>query len=261
MPSKSKKTEGRAADRTNNAVQPVDPTKMPRHVAIIMDGNGRWARLHGFKSRIIGHRAGIKAVRGTVIAAAELGIQVLSLYAFSRENWSRPTREIGALMGFLSRYLDLELKRLQKNKIRFTVSGEINDLPEEIREKIRFTMKQTAGNDHMTLNLCLSYGGRDEIVHATRRIARLVKQDKIEISDITATLFSQHLYNPQLGDPDLLIRTSGEYRVSNFLLWQIAYTEFDITPVLWPDFRKEHLIEAILDYQRRDRRFGGVNEN
>jgi undecaprenyl diphosphate synthase len=238
----------------------IDKEKLPRHIAIIMDGNGRWAKQHGFTSRIRGHRAGIKAVRTTVESAAELGIKVLSLYAFSKENWQRPKREVSTLMHLLSRYIDVELKRLTKNDIRLVVSGEMKDLPEFVREKLRNAIRATGKNKHMALNLCLSYGARDEIIKAVRNIARQVQKEEIKPSQVTAKLFSQYLYHPELGDPDLLIRTSGEMRVSNFLLWQIAYAELYVTPVLWPDFRREHLVEAILAYQQRERRFGGVIE-
>lgn len=239
----------------------INPQKLPQHIAIIMDGNGRWAKQHGFRSRVAGHRAGVKAVRETVTAAAELGIKVLSLYAFSKENWLRPRREVMALMRLLSSYIDKELPTLQKNKIKLVVSGDLEDLPDFVRKKILQTIKATADNQRMTLNLCLSYGGRDEIIYAVRQLAQQVQNGLIRPAQIDKELFSQYLYHPELGDPDLLIRTSGELRISNFLLWEIAYTEICVLPVLWPDFRREHLVQAILDYQRRERRFGRVPED
>lgn len=239
----------------------IDPQRIPRHVAIIMDGNGRWAKLHGYRSRLVGHRAGVKAVRETVKAAAELGIKALSLYAFSKENWLRPRREVNALMRLLSIYIEKEVKTLQKNEIKLVVSGDIEDLPQFVREKLLKAIQATAGNQRMTLNLCLSYGGRDEIIYVIRQLCRQLQRGLITPGQITKELFAGFLYHPELNDPDLLIRTSGEMRISNFLLWQIAYTEIYVTPTLWPDFRRQHLVEAILEYQRRERRFGKVPED
>ncbi len=238
----------------------INPERLPHHVAIIMDGNGRWARQHGYRSRIQGHRAGVKAVQETVESAVELGLKVLTLYTFSKENWLRPQREINRLMRLLSQYLDKELPRLEKNNIRLVVSGDVNDLPEFVLTKLNHVLETTRKNTRMVLNLCLSYGGRDEIVHACRHICRRIMNDRLTINDISKELFSKMLYHPELGDPDLLIRTSGEFRISNFLLWQIAYTEIYVTPVFWPDFRREDLVKAILDYQSRERRFGKVSE-
>ncbi len=261
MPSKKKEYRSPEKVTSDDARSDLDPERIPRHVAIIMDGNGRWAKAHGLKSRIQGHRAGIKSVRETVEAAAELGIKVLSLYAFSKENWLRPENEVNTLMKLLSRFIDKELQRLLENNIKLTVSGDIKDLPVFARDKINDAIKATAPKSHMTLNLCLSYGGRDEIVRAARRISRRVARGKIKPEQVDKELFAGFLYHPELGEPDLLIRTSGELRISNFLLWQIAYTEIYVTPVLWPDFRREHLVEALKDYQRRQRRFGKVIED
>lgn len=261
MPSTKKTKSPAKSSQIGKLLAEIDPQRLPRHIAIIMDGNGRWAKLHGFRSRVQGHRAGIKSVEEVVTASAELGIQVLSLYAFSKENWLRPKREVDALMRLLAQYLDREVKRLNKNDIKLVVSGDIEDLPPFVQEKVNQAIQSTANNKRMTLNLCLSYGSRDEIVRATRLISQQVLEGLLDPDDITKEIFSQFLYHPELGDPDLLIRTSGEMRLSNFLLWQIAYTEIYITSVLWPDFRREHLINAILDYQRRERRFGRVPED
>ncbi|MCD6384776.1 isoprenyl transferase [Candidatus Sumerlaeota bacterium] len=260
MPSNKKTQRPKKTSPVPKSESEIDPERLPRHVAIIMDGNGRWAKLHGYRSRIQGHRAGIKSVEAVVEASAELGIKVLSLYAFSKENWLRPRHEVNMLMRLLAQYMEKEVKRLNKNDIKLVVSGDIDDLPLFVREKVERVIQATVKNQRMTLNLCLSYGSRDEIVRATRLLCQQVLEGRLTPEKITKEVFAQMLYHPELGDPDLLIRTSGEMRVSNFLLWQIAYTEIYITPVLWPDFRREHLVEAILDYQRRERRFGRVIE-
>ncbi|GAB4312554.1 MAG: isoprenyl transferase [Candidatus Sumerlaeia bacterium] len=231
---------------------------LPRHIAIIMDGNGRWAKQHGLASRIRGHREGVKSVREVTTACAELGLQALTLYAFSKENWKRPQVETGALMKLLDEYLIKERPTLMDNDIRLIASGHLEDLPPATLALLQDTIKATAHNSGMYLNLALSYGGRHEIVDAARRLAEMAKRGEINPSEITADVFQRHLYSPFLPEPDLLIRTSGEMRISNFLLWQIAYTEIYVAPVLWPDFRKADLYRAILDYQRRDRRFGMV---
>ncbi len=231
----------------------IDPARLPRHVAIIMDGNGRWARRRRLP-RVAGHRAGIDAVRDTVESSARLGLEVLTLYAFSLENWKRPRTEVDTLMGLLQEYLRKELQTLQRNDIRFRVIGRMGDLTGRVQEELRMAMDATAGNRGMVFNIALSYGGRAEIVDACRALLR----EGADPEALDEAAFAQRLYTAGLPDPDLLLRTSGELRVSNFLLWQIAYAEMWVTPTLWPDFRRRHLLEAILDYQHRERRFGGV---
>jgi undecaprenyl diphosphate synthase len=231
----------------------VDFTRLPRHVAIIMDGNGRWAATRHLP-RVEGHRAGIEAVRATVETSARLGISVLTLYAFSVENWKRPDTEISALMGLLRHYLRIELNTLLKNDIRFNVIGQPDRLGREIHEELEQAKARTAGNGGMLFNIALSYGGRAEIVEAARRALA----QGLDPDDLDEARFSSLLYTAGQPDPDLLIRTSGEMRVSNFLLWQIAYAEIWVTEALWPDFRTRHLLEAIIDYQKRDRRYGAI---
>jgi undecaprenyl diphosphate synthase len=246
-----------AAER--ESARKLDPKRLPRHVAIIMDGNGRWAKLHGFRQRIEGHRAGIGAVRSTTETCAELGLRALTLYAFSKENWNRPAAEVKALMFLLENFLDAERTTLMKNNVRLVTSGHVEDLSESVRRVLRETVELTSANTRLTLNLALSYSGREEIVDAARLLARQVARGSLSPEAITAETFSRALYHSELGDPDLLIRTSGEMRVSNFLLWQIAYAELYITPVLWPDFQRIHLLEALMDYQQRERRYGKVS--
>ncbi len=236
----------------------LDLDRLPRHVAIIMDGNGRWARQHGFRERIEGHKAAPDAVRAAITSCAELGMRALTLYACSKESWSRPRREVQALMRLLERYLESEREELVRNGIRLVASGHLEDLSERARQALEETRRATAGGQRLTLNLALSYGGRQEILDAARSLAREAAAGRLDPETITAEDFAARLYQPELGDPDLLIRTSGELRVSNFLLWQIAYAELYVTPVLWPDFRRIHLLQALADYQARDRRFGGV---
>ena len=233
----------------------IDPGNLPRHIAIIMDGNGRWAKQHAM-GRIAGHKKGAEAVRATVRACREIGIPVLTLYAFSTENWLRPAREVKALMRLLEEYLRLEIQEMMDNGIRLTTIGDREALKEPIRSVLRETIARTARNGEMTLNLALSYGGRDEIVGAVRSLVKDVQKGVLAEPDITQDSFSRYLDTVGLPDPDLLIRTSGEYRISNFLLWQCAYTEFYFTDVLWPDFNREELFRAIAEYQRRERRFG-----
>jgi undecaprenyl diphosphate synthase len=221
-----------------------------------MDGNGRWARLRKLP-RVAGHRAGIESVREIVEASARLGLQVLTLYAFSVENWKRPQREVLTLMKLLKEHIRLELGNFQKNNIRFRAIGRIQGLEESVRDELRRAMLTTKDNTGMILNVALNYGGRSEIVDAFNRLLREFRQNGNK-SPIDEDLISQSLYTAGIPDPDLLIRTSGEMRISNFLLWQIAYSEIYITPTFWPDFRRKHLLEAILEYQRRDRRYGGI---
>jgi undecaprenyl diphosphate synthase len=230
---------------------------LPAHVAIIMDGNGRWAKARHLP-RVEGHRQGAESVRAVVRAAGEAGIKYLTLYAFSVENWSRPKEEVDTLMKYLARYLKNEIGELNRNNVRLEVIGQIYRLPEFVQEQLRKTALALSKNNGLTLILALSYGGRTEIIEAIRSIAAKVQKGALEPAEITEEMFSQHLYTKDYPDPDLLIRTSGEMRVSNFLLWQISYTELVVTPTLWPDFRKPQLLEALEEYARRHRRFGGV---
>ena len=227
----------------------------PVHVAIIMDGNGRWAQMRGM-SRIKGHRKGAEVVRTVVRTCREAGIKWLTLYAFSEENWNRPAREVQSLMGLLGRFLKSELKELNDNGIRLRFIGRIDKLPADTRKIVLDAASFTGRNEKMQLTLALSYGGRQELSDAFRMIAEEVRRGAVAPEDITEELISRHLYAPDMPDPDLLIRTSGEQRISNFMLWQIAYTELHITPCLWPDFGKEELLAALADFQRRERRFG-----
>jgi len=230
---------------------------LPTHVAIIMDGNGRWAKQRNLP-RIEGHRHGAESVRAVVRAAGEVGIKYLTLYAFSVENWSRPKEEVDMLMKYLARYLKKEAPELQKNNVRLEVIGQIYLLPEFVKEQLRKTTASLSRNNGLTLILALSYGGRTELVEATRSIAAKVAQGELDPAEINEQVISQHLYTKNFPDPDLLIRTSGEMRVSNFLLWQISYAELLVTPALWPDFRKKDFFDALEDFTRRQRRFGGL---
>lgn len=232
---------------------------LPRHIAIIMDGNGRWAKEKGLP-RIAGHNEGINSVREVTRECGELGIEVLTLYTFSIENWARPKSEVTALMNLLLRTIQNEVQELNRNNVRLMTIGHLDDLPPEPREGLLRAIEETSKNTGLILNLALSYGGRLEILDAVREISRKVKDGILDPNEINEKLFSQHLYTKDLPDPDLLIRTSGESRVSNFLLWQIAYTEIYITPIYWPAFRRKELLEAIADYQRRERRFGKISE-
>jgi len=233
-----------------------NPKKLPQHVAIIMDGNGRWAKARRLP-KIAGHRAGVKRVQEAIKAAGELGIKVLTLYTFSTENWKRPKREINALFNLLEEYLDKEEDKLNKNNIKLSVIGNVEGLPDSVQKKLKKAIESTKNNSGLTLNLALNYGSRNEIINAVRNIAKDVSAGSLSPEDITDELFSGYLYTKDLPDPDLLIRTSGEFRVSNFLLWQISYAEFYITKKLWPDFKKQDLKKAVAEYQRRERRFGG----
>jgi undecaprenyl diphosphate synthase len=237
----------------------INTERIPKHIAVIMDGNGRWAKSKG-KLRIFGHQNGVKAVRETIEAAAELGIKYLTLYAFSTENWNRPQREINALMELLVNTIARETKTLIENNIRLTTIGDMAALPENCQKSLNASIQKTAANKGMTLVLALSYSARWEIVNAARKIALETAAGKLSEKDINETLFSQYLTTQSIPDPELLIRTSGEHRISNFLLWQISYAELYFTPVLWPDFNREHFYEAILEYQGRERRFGKTSE-
>jgi undecaprenyl diphosphate synthase len=231
----------------------IDPNRLPRHVAIIMDGNGRWAR-DRLQPRVAGHRAGIRAVRETVETSARLGLEVLTLYAFSRENWKRPRSEVDTLMGLLREYLRKELSTLTRNNIRLSVIGRPDDLPTPAAGELKRALELTRDNDGLRFNIALSYGGRTEIVDACKELIR----EGVRPEELDPSVFSQYLYTAGQPDPDLLIRTSGELRVSNFLLWQIAYAEIWVTHTRWPDFRRRHLYAALVNYQRRERRYGGL---
>jgi undecaprenyl diphosphate synthase len=242
---------------TGLQLSPQARAALPQHVAIIMDGNGRWARHRGLP-RIEGHRVGAESARAIVRAAAELGIKYLTLYAFSQENWNRPKEEIDALMKYLAHYLKSETTELHKHNVKLEVIGHIYRLPEHVQRLLKKTIATLSKNTGLTLIVALSYSGRSEIVDAVRAIAQKVKRGKLDPDEITEQVFAQHLYTRDWPDPDLLIRTSGEMRVSNFLLWQISYTELVVVPTLWPDFRKPQFYAALEEYARRHRRFGGV---
>ncbi|SPD75748.1 undecaprenyl pyrophosphate synthase [uncultured Desulfobacterium sp.] len=235
----------------------IDPANLPKHIAIIMDGNGRWAKKR-LLNRIEGHKKGTDAVRNIVRASREIGIEYLTLYAFSEENWKRPKSEVSALMTLLKEFLISEFSEMQENGIRLNAIGRTEKLPEAVRKTLSETITKTSSNRDMVLTLALSYGGRQEIADSVKRIAFLIEKGDISVNEVTEDLISGCLYTAQIPDPDLLIRTSGEYRISNFLLWQIAYTELYITPTLWPDFGKDEYLAAIADFQGRERRFGGT---
>lgn len=235
----------------------AEPLKIPTHVAIIMDGNGRWAQQRGLL-RTQGHEKGTESVRAAIRACRKLGIRYLTLYAFSVENWSRPKPEINALMTLLKRFLRNEVKELHENKVRLRAIGRLSDLPESVRHELNEAMRATEHYTEATLVLALSYGGRTEIAHAAQALARKVKAGELDPDAIDEAAIAANLYAPDIPDPDLMIRTSGEMRISNFLLWQLSYAELYITDILWPDFREEHLVAAIEEYSRRHRRFGGL---
>ena len=237
----------------------INMDNLPQHIAIIMDGNGRWAKKHAM-GRIRGHRKGAQAVRTVVRTCREIGIKCLTLFALSTENLGRPEDEVSALMLLLEEYLTKELPELQKQKIKLTTIGEINHLSKNVKEKLLETEALTAQNDQMILNLALSYGGRDEIIFAVKKLAQDIINNKLTIDEINKGMFDGYLETSAIPDPDLLIRTSGEHRISNFLLWQLAYTELYFTDVLWPDFKREDILQAIAAYQQRERRFGLTSE-
>ena len=239
----------------NSDIPSLRPDSLPRHIAIIMDGNGRWAKKRSL-NRIRGHREGAESVRDIVRACREIGIEVLTLYAFSTENWQRPRQEISALMSLLKEFLRSEAAEMMENGIRLKAIGQIERFPGDVVKVLQEVMDMTRENRGMILNLALSYGGRDEIVEAARKIADEVLAGRLQPEEITKAVFSNYLYTREIPEPDLLVRTSGEMRISNFLLWQIAYTEICVTHTLWPDFRREELIRILRDYQKRERRFG-----
>ena len=237
----------------------INKEKLPNHVAIIMDGNGRWAKQQGFL-RVIGHENGTKSVRQIVEASAELGIKHLTLYAFSTENWNRPKLEVQTLMKLLVKALKKEIKTLQDNNIKLSAIGCLDDLPKKAHRELLDVIEKTKNNSNMTLTLALSYGSREEIVNVIKELSLKVKNNIISSESIDESIINNHLYTQNLPDVDLLIRTSGEQRISNFLLWQIAYAELYFTDILWPDFKKEDLYEALINYQNRERRFGKTSE-
>ncbi len=237
----------------------IDLTKLPEHIAVIMDGNGRWAKQKG-KLRVFGHRNGVKAVRETTEAAAELGVKYLTLYAFSTENWSRPQTEVSALMRLLIETVRKELSTLTKNNIRLQAIGDLSKLPKATYDALMEGIEKTKHHTRMTLVLALNYSAKWEILEASKKLAQAAKENKLDPSEIDEELFSNSLSTAGIPDPELLIRTSGEQRISNFLLWQIAYSELRFFPIFWPDFRKQHLYEAIIDFQNRERRFGKTSE-
>ena len=246
-----------AGSEERSLVDAIDWTRLPRHVAVIMDGNGRWAKLR-HKRRVEGHRAGIDSVRDVVEASARVGLEVLTLYAFSVENWKRPPTEVSTLMGLLKHYLRRELSTLLRNNIRFQVLGRMGDLPADVQGELNRAMERTRSSTGLLFNIALNYGGRAEITDAVQRLLADVVANGKDPAGITEETLSSYLYTAGQPDPDLLIRTSGELRISNFLLWQIAYAEIWVTEVLWPDFRRRHLLQAIADYQKRHRRYGGI---
>ncbi|NRD21256.1 isoprenyl transferase [Winogradskyella eckloniae] len=237
----------------------INKDKLPKHIAVIMDGNGRWAKQQGL-IRAIGHENGTKSVRETVEASAELGIKHLTLYAFSTENWNRPKLEVQTLMKLLVKSLKKEIKTLQDNGIKLSAIGSLKDLPKKAHTELLDVIEKTKNNENMTLTLALSYGSREEIVNVIKELSVKVKNNIISSESIDESIINKHLYTQNLPDVDLLIRTSGEQRISNFLLWQIAYAELYFTDILWPDFKKENLYEAIVNYQNRERRFGKTSE-
>ncbi len=237
----------------------VDLEHLPRHVAIIMDGNGRWA-VRKKKPRLFGHKAGADSVRDIVEVSREIGIEVLTLYAFSSENWNRPAQEVSGLMSILKRYLSAELPRMQKNNIRLMSIGDRSRLPDSVRKTLENTISETAGNTKLTLNLALSYGARDEIVRAIKSLSRDCLDGRRTVESITSEVVDGYLDTADLPDPDLLIRTGGESRLSNFLLWQLSYAEIYFTEIMWPEFRKDVYLQALAEYQSRERRFGQTGE-
>ena len=237
----------------------LNPETLPRHIAIIMDGNGRWAKKHGLL-RAAGHEKGTKAVRDVVEACSEIGVENLTLYAFSTENWKRPKLEVDTLMKLLVSSLKKEIKTLQENNIRLNAIGVISTLPSKAQKELSEVIEKTRDNTRMTLTLALSYGSREELVQAVKQIGEKIKNEEISVKEIDESVINEHLYTQNLPDVDLVIRTSGEQRISNFLLWQIAYAELYFSEILWPDYRKENLYEAIYNYQNRERRFGKTSE-
>lgn len=244
---------------SNKLKESINPERLPEHIAVIMDGNGRWAKKKGMP-RVFGHTSGVKAVREITEAAAEIGVKYLTLYAFSTENWNRPALEVNALMTLLVKTIKEEVKTLNKNNIRLEAIGDLTRLPEKSHTALKEAISDTSANTRMTLILALNYSSRWEIVNSTRKIAAAVKSGEMQLDEINAETFTANLATANIPDPELLIRTSGEKRISNYLLWQLAYTELHFLDLFWPDFRKQHLYESILDFQNRERRFGKTSE-
>lgn len=253
-----KKWFGKKQDNTEN-YHPLAQDKMPRHIAIIMDGNGRWAKGKGLP-RALGHRAGVESLRKIVTTAVNLKLGVLTAYAFSTENWKRPTDEVGLLMKLFSEYLDSEIDELHRKNVQIRFIGKVEELAVELQKKVEKAQTYTQNNTGLVFNLAVNYGGRAEIVHSVQLLAEQVAKGELLPQDITENSIHEYLYTGDLPDPDLLIRPSGDFRISNFLLWQLAYTEYWFTDIYWPDFEPKHLLEAIADYQKRDRRFGGLKK-
>ena len=247
----------RPTDDLTERMALLDPARLPRHVAIICDGNGRWATGRGFP-RPLGHRQGYMATRRIVRAASDLGLEALTLYAFSTENWSRPKLETDSLMRLFEEGAQRELNELHENGVQMRFSGRLTELPQSLQQRLTVNEEKTRRNTGLVLNICLNYSGRADIIDAVKSLVEQASRQELSATDITPELFSRRLSTAGLPDPDLLIRTAGEMRVSNYLLWQIAYAELHVTPTLWPDFEKRHLVEAMLDYQQRTRKFGGV---
>ncbi|WP_066635263.1 isoprenyl transferase [Desulfolucanica intricata] len=237
----------------------IDPARLPKHIAIIMDGNGRWANQRGMP-RAYGHRAGVESLRDIVKLCSELKIQYLTCYAFSTENWKRPPKEIEALMSLLVEYLNKEIDELCANNVRVNAIGRTEEFPYDVQKTLNMAINKSKNNKGLVLNLALNYGGRTELVEAIKLLGRDIKEGQLSPEAIDENVVQRYLYTSNFPDPDLLIRPSGDFRISNFLLWQLAYTEFWLTPVLWPDFRRIHLLQALVDYQCRERRFGGLKE-
>lgn len=248
-----------STNETISFKEKIDTTRLPEHVAIIMDGNGRWAKAQG-KHRIFGHKNGVKAVREVTEGCAEIGVKHLTLYAFSTENWNRPKMEVSALMELLFMTIGKEIKTLQKNNIRLNAIGHLHNLPDSNRKALTEVMEATKNNTRMTLTLALSYGSREELSEAAKKLAVDYKEGKITLDQINQQSITEHLYTKDMPDPELMIRTSGEHRISNFLLWQLAYTELYFTEKFWPEFSKNDLYQAIYDFQQRERRFGMTSE-
>lgn len=243
----------------NEILNKIDKNKVPAHIAIIMDGNGRWAKKQA-QERVFGHQHGVEAVRRVIEAAAEVGVKYLTLYTFSTENWNRPKAEVDALMSLLVSAVHNELESLKKNQVRLKAIGDLSTLPTECYNELQRALQETAENKGLTIVLALSYSGRSELTNATRQIAKKVQEGQLNHTEISAETISEYLYDNELPDPDILIRTGGEYRISNFLLWQLAYSEFFFLPIMWPEFQKENLWQVILDFQSRERRFGKTGE-
>ena len=243
----------------SDIISKIDKSRVPEHIAIIMDGNGRWAKKHE-QERFFGHQQGVEAVRRVIKAAAEVGVKYLTLYTFSTENWNRPKEEVDALMSLLISAIRNEMASLKENQVRMKAIGDLESLPPLCYNEFQHLVEETANDTGLTVILALSYSGRSELTHAAQKMAMEVKSGKLNPEEITAETVTQHLYDSSIPDPDILIRTGGEFRISNFLLWQTAYSEFFFLPIMWPDFQKEDLWQVILDYQGRERRFGKTSE-